>query len=138
MYIINAIAISVIQRGKNKFEPTEAIKNYASSLVDEIDTNKFLGQVNLATSGININTEGSNNANLIAAFKQYTQAIIDNKQDFDYGRMGTEMGKAVAQQNTPIIMDKTLVGQKVASTVKRANDYFADQQARFRGDKDYV
>ena len=134
-YIPEGVTLGIETNAGNTLK---AIKNYASSLVDEIDTNKFLGQVNLATSGININTEGSNNANLIAAFKQYTQAIIDNKQDFDYGRMGTEMGKAVAQQNTPIIMDKTLVGQKVASTVKRANDYFADQQARFRGDKDYV
>ena len=134
-YIPEGVTLGIETNAGNTLK---AIKNYASSLVDEIDTNKFLGQVNLATSGININTEGSNNANLIAAFKQYTQAIIDNKQEFDYGRMGNEMGKAVAQQNTPIIMDKTLVGQKVASTVKRANDYFADQQARFRGDKDYV
>ena len=134
-YIPEGVTLGIEANAGNTLK---AIKNYASSLVDEIDTNKFLGQVNLATSGININTEGSNNANLIAAFKQYTQAIIDNKQDFDYGRMGTEMGKAVAQQNTPIIMDKTLVGQKVASTVKRTNDYYVDQQARFRGDKDYV
>ena len=134
-YIPQGITLGIEANAGNTLK---AIKNYASSLVDEIDTNKFLGQVNLATSGININTEGSNNANLIAAFKQYTQAIIDNKQDFDYGRMGTEMGKAVAQQNTPIIMDKTIVGQKVASTVKRTNDYYNDQQARFRGDKDYV
>ena len=48
------------------------------------------------------------------------------------------MGNAVAQQNNPIIMDKTIVGQKVATTVRRTNDYYADQQARFRGDKDYV
>ena len=134
-YIPEGISVGIKANAGNTLK---SIRDYANSLVEEIDTNKFLGKVNLATSGININTEGSNNANLIAAFKQYTQAIIDNKQDFDYGRMGTEMGKAVAQQNTPIIMDKTLVGQKVASTVKRANDYFTDQQARFRGDKDYV
>ena len=134
-YIPEGVSVGIEANAGNTLK---SIRDYANSLVNEIDTNKFLGQVNLATSGININTEGSNNANLIAAFKQYTQAIIDNKQDFDYGRMGTEMGKAVAQQNNPIIMDKTLVGQKVASTVKRANDYFADQQARFRGDKDYV
>ena len=134
-YIPEGVSVGIKANAGNTLK---SIRDYANSLVDEIDTNKFLGQVNLATSGININTEGSNNANLIAAFKQYTQAIIDNKQDFDYGRMGTEMGKAVAQQNNPIIMDKTLVGQKVASTVKRTNDYFNDQQARFRGDKDYV
>ena len=61
---------------------------------------------------------------------------MDNKQDFDYDRIGKEMSKAVAQQNTPIIMDKTIVGQKVASSVKRTNDYYSNQQERFRGDKD--
>ncbi len=116
----------------------KAIRDYADSLVQEIDTNKFLGQVNMATSGININTEGSNNNNLVTALKQCTQAIMDNKQDFDYDRIGKEMSKAVAQQNTPIIMDKTIVGQKVASSVKRTNDYYSNQQERFRGDKDYV
>ena len=116
----------------------KAIKDYAQSLVQEIDTNKFLGEVNMATSGININTEGSNNNNLVAALKQYTQAIIDNKQDIDYDRMGVVMGNAVAQQSNPIIMDKTIVGQKVASSVRRTNNYYDDQQSRFRGDKDYV
>ena len=116
----------------------KAIRDYANSLVEEIDTNKFLGEVNMATSGININTEGSNNNNLVAALKQYTQAIIDNKQDIDYDRMGVVMGNAVAQQSNPIIMDKTIVGQKVASSVRRTNNYYDDQQSRFRGDKDYV
>ena len=116
----------------------KAIKDYAQSLVQEIDTNKFLGEVNMATSGININTEGSNNNNLVAALKQYTQAIIDNKEKIDYDRMGVVMGNAVAQQSNPIIMDKTIVGQKVASSVRRTNNYYDDQQSRFRGDKDYV
>lgn len=117
----------------------KAIKDYAQSLVQEIDTNKFLGEVNMATSGININTDSSNsNGNLVAALKQYTQAIIDNKQDIDYDRMGVVMGNAVAQQSNPIIMDKTIVGQKVASSVRRTNNYYDDQQSRFRGDKDYV
>lgn len=117
----------------------KAIKDYAQSLVQEIDTNKFLGEVNMATSGININTDNSNsNGNLVAALKQYTQAIIDNKQDIDYDRMGVVMGNAVAQQSNPIIMDKTIVGQKVASSVRRTNNYYDDQQSRFRGDKDYV
>lgn len=116
----------------------KAIKDYANSLVEEIDTNKFLGEVNMATSGININTEGSNNNNLVAALKQYTQAIIDNKEKIDYDRMGVVMGNAVAQQSNPIIMDKTIVGQKVASSVRRTNNYYDDQQSRFRGDKDYV
>ena len=117
----------------------KAIRDYANSLVEEIDTNKFLGEVNMATSGININTDNSNsNSNLVAALKQYTQAIIDNKQDIDYDRMGVVMGNAVAQQSNPIIMDKTIVGQKVASSVRRTNNYYDDQQSRFRGDKDYV
>ena len=117
----------------------KAIRDYAQSLVQEIDTNKFLGEVNMATSGININTDNSNsNGNLVAALKQYTQAIIDNKQDIDYDRMGVVMGNAVAQQSNPIIMDKTIVGQKVASSVRRTNNYYDDQQSRFRGDKDYV
>ena len=117
----------------------KAIRDYANSLVEEIDTNKFLGEVNMATSGININTDNSNsNGNLVAALKQYTQAIIDNKQDIDYDRMGVVMGNAVAQQSNPIIMDKTIVGQKVASSVRRTNNYYDDQQSRFRGDKDYV
>ena len=117
----------------------KAIKDYAQSLVQEIDTNKFLGEVNMATSGININTDNSNsNGNLVAALKQYTQAIIDNKEKIDYDRMGVVMGNAVAQQSNPIIMDKTIVGQKVASSVRRTNNYYDDQQSRFRGDKDYV
>lgn len=117
----------------------KAIRDYAQSLVQEIDTNKFLGEVNMATSGININTDNSNsNGNLVAALKQYTQAIIDNKEKIDYDRMGVVMGNAVAQQSNPIIMDKTIVGQKVASSVRRTNNYYDDQQSRFRGDKDYV
>ena len=135
-FIPEGITVGIEANARNTLK---AIKDYAQSLVQEIDTNKFLGQVNMATSGININTESSNNnSNLVAALKQYTQAIIDNKQDIDYDKMGVVMGNAVAQQSNPIIMDKTIVGQKVASTVKHTNDYYDDQQARFRGDKDYV
>lgn len=135
-FIPEGITVGIEANARNTLK---AIKDYAQSLVQEIDTNKFLGQVNMATSGININTESSNNNNnLVAALKQYTQAIIDNKEKIDYDRMGVVMGNAVAQQSNPIIMDKTIVGQKVASTVRRTNDYYDDQQARFRGDKDYV
>ena len=135
-YIPEGITVGIEANAANTLK---AIRDYANSLVEEIDTNKFLGEVNMATSGININTDNSNsNGNLVAALKQYTQAIIDNKQDIDYDRMGVVMGNAVAQQSNPIIMDKTIVGQKVASSVRRTNNYYDDQQSRFRGDKDYV
>ena len=134
-YIPQGVTLGIEANAGNTLK---AIKDYAQSLVQEIDTNKFLGEVNMATSGININTEGSNNNNLVAALKQYTQAIIDNKEKIDYDRMGVVMGNAVAQQSNPIIMDKTIVGQKVASSVRRTNNYYDDQQSRFRGDKDYV
>ena len=52
--------------------------------------------------------------------------------------MGQEFKQAAQSISGDIIMDKIVVGQKVASTVKRTNDYYKDQQARFRGDKDYV
>ena len=135
-FIPEGITVGIEANARNALK---AIRDYANSLVEEIDTNKFLGEVNMATSGININTDNSNsNGNLVAALKQYTQAIIDNKQDIDYDRMGVVMGNAVAQQSNPIIMDKTIVGQKVASSVRRTNNYYDDQQSRFRGDKDYV
>ena len=116
----------------------KAIRDYADSLVHEIDTNKFLGEVNMSTSGININTESSNNSNLITALKQYTQAIIDNREKIDYDKMAVAMGDAVAQQNNPIVMDKTIIGKKVAQDVQKVNNYLNNQQSRFRGDKDYV
>lgn len=135
-YIPEGITVGIEANAANTLK---AIRDYANSLVEEIDTNKFLGEVNMATSGININTDNSNsNGNLVAALKQYTQAIIDNKEKIDYDRMGVVMGNAVAQQSNPIIMDKTIVGQKVASSVRRTNNYYDDQQSRFRGDKDYV
>ena len=80
----------------------------------------------------------SGNAELLTALNKCTNAIINNKEKIDYNRMGTEMGKAVAKQSNPIIMDKTLVGRKVAEDVDKVNKYRSDQQSRFRGDKDYV
>lgn len=116
----------------------KAIRDYANSLVNEIDTNKFLGQVNLATSGININTEGSNNNNLVTALKQYTEAIVNSKEKIDYDKMSIAFKQGAEKIDSTIIMDKTIVGKKTAPTVKERSEYIETQQSRFRGDIDYV
>lgn len=122
----------------NAGQTIKAIKDYASSLVTAIDTNKFLGQVNMSTAGININSENNTDSSLIYAIKSMAQAIQDSKQKFDYKEMGKQYRKALQDTNTPIIMDKVVVGQKVAKSVQDTNDYLQNQQDRFRGDKDYV
>lgn len=122
----------------NAGQTIKAIKDYASSLVTAIDTNKFLGQVNMSTAGININSENNTDSSLIYAIKSMAQAIQDSKQEFDYKEMGKQYRKALQDTNTPIIMDKVVVGQKVAKSVQDTNDYLQNQQDRFRGDKDYV
>ena len=122
----------------NAGQTIKAIKDYASDLVTAIDTNKFLGQVNMSTAGININSENNTDSSLIYAIKSMVQAIQDSKQEFDYKEMGKQYRKALQDTNTPIIMDKVVVGQKVAKSVQDTNDYLQNQQDRFRGDKDYV
>lgn len=122
----------------NAGKTIKAIKDYASSLVETIDTNKFLGQVNMSTAGININSENNTDSSLLYAIKSMAQAIQDSKQEFDYKEMGKQYRKALQDTNTPIIMDKVVVGQKVAKSVQDTNDYLQNQQDRFRGDKDYV
>lgn len=122
----------------NAGQTIKAIKDYASSLVTAIDTNKFLGQVNMSTAGININSENNTDSSLLYAIKSMAQAIQDSKQEFDYKEMGKQYRKALQDTNTPIIMDKVVVGQKVAKSVQDTNDYLQNQQDRFRGDKDYV
>lgn len=122
----------------NAAQTIKAIKDYASDLVTAIDTNKFLGQVNMSTAGININSENNTDSSLIYAIKSMVQAIQDSKQEFDYKEMGKQYRKALQDTNTPIIMDKVVVGQKVAKSVQDTNDYLQNQQDRFRGDKDYV
>lgn len=122
----------------NAAQTIKAIKDYASNLVTTIDTNKFLGKVNMSTAGININSENTVDNNLLYAIKGMAQAMQDSKQEFDYKEMGKEYKKALQDTNTPILMDKVVVGQKVAKSVQDTNDYLQNQQDRFRGDKDYV
>mgnify|MGYP004644414989 FL=1 len=122
----------------NAAQTIKAIKDYASNLVETIDTNKFLGKVNMSTAGININSENTVDSNLLYAIKGMAQAMQDSKQEFDYKEMGKQYRKALQDTNTPIVMDKVVVGQKVAKSVQETNDYYNDQKERFRGDKDYV
>lgn len=122
----------------NAGKTIKAIKDYASSLVTTIDTNKFLGKVNMSTAGININSENTVDSNLLYAIKGMAQAMQDSKQEFDYKEMGKQYKKALEDTNTPIVMDKVLVGQKVAKSVQDTNDYYNNQKERFRGERDYV
>ncbi len=122
----------------NAAQTIKAIKDYASNLVETIDTNKFLGKVNMSTAGININSENTVDSNLLYAIKGMAQAMQDNRQEFDYKEMGKQYRKALQDTNTPIVMDKVVVGQKVAKTVQDTNDYYNNQKERFRGEKDYV
>lgn len=122
----------------NAGKTIKAIKDYANSLVTTIDTNKFLGKVNMSTAGININSENTVDSNLLYAIKGMAQAMQDSKQEFDYKEMGKQYKKALEDTNTPILMDKVVVGQKVAKSVQETNDYYNDQRERFRGEKDYV
>lgn len=122
----------------NAGKTIQAIKDYAKDLVTTIDTNKFLGKVNMSTAGININSENTVDSNLLYAIKGMAQAMQDSKQEFDYKEMGKQYRKALQDTNTPIVMDKVVVGQKVAKSVQETNNYYNDQKERFRGDKDYV
>lgn len=122
----------------NAGKTIQAIKDYAKDLVTTIDTNKFLGKVNMSTAGININSENTVDSNLLYAIKGMAQAMQDSKQEFDYKEMGKQYRKALQDTNTPIVMDKVVVGQKVAKSVQETNDYYNNQKERFRGDKDYV
>lgn len=122
----------------NAGKTIQAIKDYAKDLVTTIDTNKFLGKVNMSTAGININSENTVDSNLLYAIKGMAQAMQDSKQEFDYKEMGKEYKKALQDTNTPILMDKVVVGQKVAKSVQETNDYYNDQKERFRGERDYV
>lgn len=122
----------------NAGKTIQAIKDYAKDLVTTIDTNKFLGKVNMSTAGININSENTVDSNLLYAIKGMAQAMQDNKPEFDYKEMGKQYRKALQDTNTPIVMDKTIVGQKVAKSVQDTNDYYNNQKERFRGEKDYV
>lgn len=122
----------------NAGQTIKAIKDYAKDLVTTIDTNKFLGKVNMSTAGININSENTVDSNLLYAIKGMAQAMQDSKQEFDYKEMGKEYKKALQDTNTPILMDKVVVGQKVAKSVQETNDYYNDQKERFRGERDYV
>ena len=122
----------------NAGKTIQAIKDYAKDLVTTIDTNKFLGKVNMSTAGININSENTVDSNLLYAIKGMAQAVQDNRQEFDYKEMGKQYRKALQDTNTPIVMDKTVVGQKVAKSVQDTNDYYNNQKERFRGEKDYV
>ena len=122
----------------NAGKTIQAIKDYAKDLVTTIDTNKFLGKVNMSTAGININSENTVDSNLLYAIKGMAQAMQDNRQEFDYKEMGKQYRKALQDTNTPIVMDKVVVGQKVAKSVQDTNDYYNNQKERFRGEKDYV
>ncbi len=122
----------------NAGKTIKAIKDYAKDLVTTIDTNKFLGKVNMSTAGININSENTVDSNLLYAIKGMAQAMQDSKQEFDYKEMGKQYRKALQDTNTPIVMDKVVVGQKVAKSVQDTNNYYNDQKERFRGEKDYV
>lgn len=122
----------------NAGKTIQVIKDYAKDLVTTIDTNKFLGKVNMSTAGININSENTVDSNLLYAIKGMAQAMQDSKQEFDYKEMGKEYKKALQDTNTPILMDKVVVGQKVAKSVQETNDYYNDQKERFRGERDYV
>lgn len=122
----------------NASDTLKAIKEYASSLVQEIDTNKFLGQVNMSTSGININSDSSLDSQTVSLMTRLIQAVQENKPDFDYDKMGEVYKKANSETNTNIYMDRERVGVAVATSVKNRNDYLENQEDRFRGGMDYV
>lgn len=103
----------------NAGKTIQAIKDYAKDLVTTIDTNKFLGKVNMSTAGININSENTVDSNLLYAIKGMAQAMQDSKQEFDYKEMGKEYKKALQDTNTPILMDKVVVGQRWLSQYKK-------------------
>lgn len=134
-YIPEGITVGIKLNAKNTLE---AIQDFASSLTSAIDTNKFLGQTNLATAGINITAKTSGNAELLTALNKCTNAIINNKEKIDYNRMGTEMGKAVAKQSNPIIMNSEKVGIQTASTVEKQNTKLENRMNRLGGKLDYV
>ena len=134
-YIPEGITVGIKLNAKNTLE---AIQDFASSLTSAIDTNKFLGQTNLATAGINITAKTNSNAELLTALNKCTNAIINNKEKIDYNRMGTEMGKAVAKQSNPIIMNSEKVGIQTASTVEKQNTKLENRMNRLGGKLDYV
>lgn len=134
-WIPEGISIGISENAKNTLA---TIQDFSRSLIDEFGRNNYLKKVNLATSGININTDNSPDSNTANLLRQLTQTLQENKPTIDYDKMGEVYRKANAQTNTQIFMDKTKVGVAVASSVKERNDYLQNQQDRFRGDKDYV
>ena len=133
-YIPEGITVGIRASADNTLK---TLKNFADSLVTTINTDDFMSQVNLATSGINIQANGDNSKLQHSIDRLY--ALIESKNnDFDYKQMGQEFKQAAQSISGDIIMDKIVVGQKVARTVDRVNGYYKDQQERFRGDKDFV
>lgn len=121
----------------NADKTLQAIKHFSKSMVEEIDGNKFLGQVNMATSGINITNENDND-NVALAVAKLAQAVIDSRETIDYDKMSIAFKRGAQEVDSTIVMDKTVVGKKTAQTVKERSEYLENQQSRFRGDVDYV
>ena len=133
-YIPEGITVGIRASAGNTFK---AIKDFADSLVTTINTDDFMSQVNLATSGINIQANGDNSKLQHSIDRLY--ALIESKNnDFDYNEMGKQMKLAAQSIDGNVYMDGSLVGDKVTPTVMRRSDYLRDQQERFKGNKDYV
>ena len=133
-YIPQGITLGIEANAGNTFK---AIKDFADSLVTTINTDDFMSQVNLATSGINIQANGDNSKLQHSINRLY--ALIESKNnDFDYNEMGKQMKLAAQSIDGNVYMDGSLVGDKVTPTVMRRSDYLRDQQERFKGNKDYV
>ena len=133
-YIPEGITVGIRASADNTLK---TLKNFADSLVTTINTDDFMSQVNLATSGINIQANGDNSKLQHSIDRLY--ALIESKNnDFDYNEMGKQMKLAAQSIDGNVYMDGSLVGDKVTPTVMRRSDYLRDQRERFRGNKDYV
>lgn len=133
-WIPEGVTVGIKANAKDTFAAIEAFSNGIKSRISGKD---FMGNVNLATSGININTDNDSN-NLMLALGKLAQAVMDSRERIDYDKMSAAFTKGASAVDSTIVMDKTAVGRKTAQVVKERNEFLMNQQNRFRGDVDYV
>ena len=90
-------------------------------------------------TGMNINSGGviSNtylqNTSTIEMLKEVKQAIIESKTSIDYDKMTDAFTKGASSVDSTIVMDKEVVGKKVAEPVRSTNKLVLERLNRLEG-----
>ncbi|MEG0367086.1 MAG: flagellin [Coprobacillus sp.] len=138
-------ADSALQEVNNSLTRMKELAVSAADGTKSVDDRKIIQtEIDQLKSNIDIGSGdiGNNNPKAVNSTERelasLRQLLNKKEEAIDYDRLGSAVGKAVAGIDSIVVMDKTIVGKKVAPTVKEQNNKNDKRNNRLKGEVDYV